>query len=133
MVISISLLYFFNIEKIVFAWHGEMGITNTRAEELWMLNPDDPVITQWKLGLQIQKDDTILACDNPTDPPLPNKNGNVTQEQWDVYNQLEESRKEFCNQMMDTLVTHCITHDFMQLISCEDSRVQQKINEQKIN
>jgi hypothetical protein len=38
----------------VFGWHGDLGITDEQAAQLYRTNPNDPLIVAWKNSIQYE-------------------------------------------------------------------------------
>jgi hypothetical protein len=126
---TISILLALTIENKVYAWHEQLGISGERAAELLSSNPNDPAITEWKLQLQAQKDETIFSCfDYKVSPTIPAGNdGKITKEQKKAHNNLVQSNKQSCLFMMDILVKQCVSHFAMQPIACADTRIEDEL------
>jgi hypothetical protein len=93
--ITLSFTLMFSLGMHTYAFHGNLGIDDNKASQLYQSNPNDPAIVQWKNALQ--------SAINEMDKCF------------DVQSAIT------CKILIPTIISNCISHPNT-LLACNDSR-----------
>jgi hypothetical protein len=87
----------------VFGWHQNLGISDTRASELYQTNPNDPQIVRWANALQEMYETNSQVCFGS-----------------ELF--LSDEIRDACNVTIPVLEENCDTHPDS-LVLCSDKRI----------
>ena len=98
----------------VYSWHQDLGISDSRAAELYKTNPNDPQIKKWQDDMMYEINLLRRACFEELFVPNTQK---------DVNN---------CIYMIESfMLPNCNSHQ-NSLLACEDPRWQKYVNQKGI-
>jgi hypothetical protein len=103
--ISISALVLFTTGNNIFAWHQDIGISDSQAAELYQNYPNDPEITGWQNGMTEYFNSIKNGC----------LDFSVTRHQAWI---------EACTSLVSIVKENCDAHPNT-LLACKDPRIEQ--------
>jgi len=109
--IVVGSLFLFFTKNDVFAWHQNMGMSDSRAAELYITNQNDPQIKRWQQAMMNEYSDIQNVCfvylDYSLKPTLETVKG--------------------CLFQIEKVFANCATHP-NSLILCQDQRFEKFFN-----
>ena len=111
------IIYFLVIpSNNVYSWHQDLGISDSRAAELYKTNPTDPQIKQWQDAMMHEINQNKLVCFEESIMGL---------------TQLQSTVDNCLYLIQNVIIPNCNSHP-NSLLACEDPRFEKYLNQKGI-